>query len=89
MAKCQYCEREMLSASGCIFTKLVYGKKATRETLLRQKVGDEGVYNPGERCNDCNALYGYYHHYGCDNERCPKCGRQLIICDCDISAVST
>ena len=21
---------------------------------------------------------GEYHHYGCDMERCPKCGSQLI-----------
>ena len=33
----------------------------------------------------CRARPGHYHHVGCDAERCPVCGGQLISCDCDIS----
>ena len=39
--------------------------------------------DPGERCYDCNALSGHFHHWGCDDERCPVCGGQLISCDCE------
>jgi len=35
-----------------------------------------------ETCHDCGACEGQIHEYGCDMERCPFCGRQLISCDC-------
>lgn len=34
-------------------------------------------------CHDCKAMPGELHHYGCDVERCPDCGGQLISCGCD------
>jgi hypothetical protein len=34
------------------------------------------------RCPDCNVAPGGNHHSNCDNEYCPKCGGQLISCDC-------
>jgi len=33
-------------------------------------------------CHDCGVKEGELHKDGCDMERCPKCGRQLITCDC-------
>jgi hypothetical protein len=36
-------------------------------------------------CHDCNTPLGGYHHPGCDNERCPICGGQLISCGCEDS----
>lgn len=46
-------------------------------------------YNPTKnhlpkwfRCPDCNIMPGGNHHGNCDQEECPKCGGQLISCDC-------
>lgn len=81
MAKCQFCDLEMLEAEGCTFSKIVLrdGRKANR-----RKVGKEGCYSPGERCRDCGARFGSFHHFGCDQEICPVCGIQQISCDCEI-----
>lgn len=38
--------------------------------------------DPGDRCYDCHVAHGGFHHSGCDMERCPKCGGQLISCGC-------
>lgn len=38
-------------------------------------------------CGDCSAIDGEYHIFGCDLEACPKCGNQLISCECDIKLV--
>ncbi len=37
---------------------------------------------PPARCGDCATQPGHLHHLGCDLERCPRCGRQLISCGC-------
>ena len=33
-------------------------------------------------CHDCGVKEGEIHKYGCDTERCPFCGMQLITCNC-------
>lgn len=83
MAVCAYCQQDMLTADGCTYKRIKIGNRPKdRITLRRQKVGDEGWYHEGDRCGDCNALFGHYHHPGCDIERCPLCGGQLASCDC-------
>lgn len=36
-------------------------------------------------CGDCGVSKNGYHHMGCDLERCPVCGMQLITCECLVS----
>ncbi len=47
-------------------------------------------FDRGGRCHDCMIVNkpGNIHHYGCDMERCPRCGNQLISCDCQKEGVA-
>lgn len=81
MAICEYCGQEMITAKGCTFTKI---RLANGKVYERMKVGDEGWVDMGKRCPDCGAMYGGYHHFGCDIEHCPVCGRQQLGCNCEI-----
>jgi len=51
----------------------------------RIRYGDEKWVDDAtgqHHCGDCAAVTGQYHCEGCDWERCPKCGEQLIGCAC-------
>lgn len=83
LPKCEICKKQMLIADGCsIDTIIIDGKE-----INRIKVGDkydvaEGINDEEFRCHDCGAKNGHYHHWGCDEERCPSCKKQLISCEC-------
>lgn len=51
----------------------------------RVRYGDEEDDWGADRapCHDCGVVKGELHIFGCDVERCPLCGSQLIFCDCD------
>jgi hypothetical protein len=75
MAKCDTCKKEMLDldTTTCRIDDIVFpdGKH-----LPQVPYDQEG------RCHDCGIAEGGVHHPGCDMERCPRCGGQLISCGC-------
>lgn len=44
---------------------------------MKTKINKEEII-----CHDCGAHEGEIHKFGCDVEKCPFCGGQLISCDC-------
>lgn len=77
MAICKYCNQEMNDVDDCSANRIIEfpdGGKCHAST--------EHFDEPNGRCHDCNIKHGNYHHPGCDVERCPWCGGQLISCGC-------
>lgn len=92
MVKCQYCGKEMTTAKGCACTEV----EINGEWYPRIRFGKPGDLSFGyvslrkeDRCGDCGAKFGQFHHPGCDMEACPKCGNQLLSCGCDPTRVRT
>lgn len=83
MAKCEFCNQDMLTAAGCVYDLAVIAKKKYK----RIRVGEPLDWRQSGRCGDCNAAPGELHHYGCDMEVCPVCGEQFAFCDCPATAL--
>jgi len=55
--------------NGRLYSRIRYGEEGWAESLP-------------DHCHDCNVRKGQFHVPGCDMEKCPRCGEQLISCSC-------
>lgn len=76
MAMCDDCGQEVMTAVSCTVDSLII----QNERFERHRVS--GRTGPDRRCGDCGAKARGFHHLGCDLERCPRCGWQLLSCGC-------
>ena len=85
MAICKTCGREMTKSVGCKLNYYEIKTDGVFKKYKRIKYGDINDLHPStrERCPDCGAKIGHYHHPFCDLERCPKCGQQMLSCNCE------
>ncbi len=74
-ATCESCNRKMHGTS-CKGFLIINGTKVSRLAY-----GDNGEQADG-LCHDCGCKGGQLHHWGCDNEVCPKCHGQALGCEC-------
>jgi len=81
-AICQDCGKDMTKVEGCNLTTLVSDNGTEFERVKYGNEEESWGADEGHRCHDCNCSPGQLHHLGCDVERCPKCGNQLISCGC-------
>jgi len=57
-------------------------KGVLKEITMLKNYIDKFGFDDEDTCHDCGVHIGQKHDYGCDNERCPLCGGQLIGCGC-------
>jgi hypothetical protein len=85
VAICQRCGSDMSTADNCVATPIKYPDGTTRERIPfgspQGRAGLDGEEIP-EKCGDCGVSLTGFHHLYCDMEICPRCGGQLISCDC-------
>ena len=83
MGICLRCRKDMTSASVTTCEENISVKYPDGEILQPVPYDPKNLHAPAWfRCPDCNVAPGGMHHANCDQEHCPRCGGQLISCDC-------
>ena len=78
MTICNFCDREIKKTDSCLqwSAKFEGGLQLFGIPFYSK--------DPEETCPDCGIPVGGFHHPGCDQEVCPRCGSQYASCDCRV-----
>ena len=77
MSRCDYCDQDMLTSDGCTVGEFTtFGPEPVPRIPYGRERGMDKL-KPSERCHDCNAVLGRFHHPGCDVEECVRPGQRL------------
>jgi len=86
MAICKDCKADTFDVETCDVPYILIGEHVyQRDRSHYEHEKCEAAFSThASRCRDCNIVngHGHIHHFGCEIERCPKCGGQLISCGC-------
>jgi len=91
MRKADECTLDYVCIDNKRYNRIRYGRIASVSNWLWDQYknlynyfdeNDNPTCDPDQRCHDCGVKLDKFHHLGCDMERCPKCGGQLIACGC-------
>jgi len=83
MGICRGCRKEMSDPSVITCEANASVKYPDGDILGTIPYDPKHIHLPGwHRCPECNVVPGGNHHLNCDQEHCPKCGGQLVSCDC-------
>ena len=77
MGICSLCNQEMSIVDTCVLNLQIKFPDGSELPSSTEHFNEESG-----RCHDCHIKHGGHHHPGCDVERCPKFGGQLISCHC-------
>jgi hypothetical protein len=87
---CERCEHEVVGTNHCLLACDVAFPDGTRMAALPYRPINgyarsshllRGQDVPSYCC-DCGVIDGSVHHQCCAQERCPRCGGQLLSCKC-------
>jgi hypothetical protein len=78
--RCRGCYQNTALHTACTVHRTVIGGVTVER--WRYSPLDAILMNSPLRCPGCNTIAGGYHHLGCPDEPCPRCGRIGPNCRC-------
>jgi hypothetical protein len=76
---CTWCLDDMTTAASCVVDALHRNGRRFDMIAFGREFGHR---ESDTRCRDCGVARGGWHHLGCDLQRCPACGQQMMSCGC-------